>query len=515
MGDANGVPITDAQGQPITAVTNSRGYYEFNNLAPGVYTVIEVHPAGYVDGLNTVGTKGGVAINALTISEDPEIASGLAFDTSEQAIVRIWLKGGDQGEDYNFSELLLEEIPAPPNPPIPPPPTPPSPPSLEPPTQPFFPDRLPPILLFEPGVTIQKFLPLYGGGGYETDYTWHLSVIDGGRPRQDREKGDLVASAEDVYFSAVSWNGSELNGGQWLLADGEGKPVASLVFGLPGAVPVTGDWNGEGTTKVGIFSDGSWLLDLNGDGRWGKEDLWARLGQMGDQPVTGDWDADGKTDIGIFGPAWAGDGRAIRSEPGLPDVNNRLASREPARYKNIPPDPQQATSGWRMLKRTSFGKFRKDLIDHVFQYGAEKHIAVSGDWNGDGVTNVGVFYNGQWYLDADGDGRWSAGDIEMSLGRPGDVPVVGDWNGDGRAKAGVYRSGTWLLDTNGDGVLDARDKVLHLGEPGDVPVVGDWNGDGIDEIGVYRAGAPAAPKQASAQSAPGVAPPSAEPPMKR
>jgi protocatechuate 3,4-dioxygenase beta subunit len=513
LGDANGVPFPD-EDHAMTAVTDAQGYYEFDNLPPGVYTVIQEHPAGYVDGVNTPGTKGGLAINALTTQENPEIATGLAFDTSKEAIIRIRLQMGDWGENYNFSELVLQEVSSP-NPPIPPPPPSPSPPSLEPPAQPFFPDRLPPVLLLGPGMAGQGLLSLYGGGGYEPEYTWHLSVIDAGRPRQDREKGDLIAGPEDVYFNAVSWNGTELSGGQWILADGEGKPAIRQVFGVSGAVPVTGDWNGDGTTKIGVFYDGFWFLDLNGDGRWGKEDLWARLGQAGDRPVAGDWDGDGKTDIGIFGPAWAGDHRAIRNEPGLPDVNNRIAANPQARYKNIPPEPEQATSGWRTLKRTAFGKFRKDLIDHVFLYGDEKHVAVTGDWNGDGVTNIGIFYNGTWFLDADGDGQWSAGDVEITLGQAGDIPVVGDFNGDGRAKLGVYRNGTWLLDTNGDGVLDARDRVFHLGEPGDVPVVGDWNGDGIDEIGVYRAGTPAAAKQASTQSAPGAAPQSAEPAIKR
>jgi serine-aspartate repeat-containing protein C/D/E len=384
------------------------------------------------------------------------------------------------------------------------------------PTQPDYPGQLPGGLFYLPGIPTQELSPGYGGGGApEADYTWHLSIIDAGQPRQEGQTGPMIADVEESYFSAVSWNGSELRDSQFILADSDGKPAATFTFGTPGATPVTGDWNGDGTTKVGVFYEGFWFLDLNGDGRWSKEDLWARLGQAGDRPITGDWDGDGKTDIGIFGPAWAGDHRAIRNEPGLPDVNNRIAANSKARYKNIPPDPEQATSGWRTLKRTAFGKFRKDLIDHVFLYGDEKHIPVTGDWNGDGVTNIGIFCNGTWFLDVDGDGRWSAGDVEITLGQAGDIPLVGDWNGDGRAKLGVYRNGEWLLDTNGDGVLDAHDRAFQLGEPGDVPVVGDWNGDGIDEIGVYRAGTPAPAKQASAQSAPSAAPQSAEPVIKR
>ena len=71
-----------------------------------------------------------------------------------------------------------------------------------------------------------------------------------------------------------------------------------------------------------MFIDGHWYLDLNGNGRWDEGDLWAQLGSQDDLPVTGDWDADGKTDIGIYGPAWPRDPWAIAREPGLPDADN-------------------------------------------------------------------------------------------------------------------------------------------------------------------------------------------------
>ena len=68
------------------------------------------------------------------------------------------------------------------------------------------------------------------------------------------------------------------------------------------------------------------------------------------------------------------------------------------------------------------------------------------------------------------------------------MPVVGDFNGDGIDEIGVYRGGVFYLDSNGNGKLDGQDAVIQLGEAGDVPVVGDWDGDGRDEVGVYRDG---------------------------
>ena len=95
------------------------------------------------------------------------------------------------------------------------------------------------------------------------------------------------------------------------------------------AIPVVGDYNGDGVSDIGVFIDGQWFLDLNGNGRWDEGDLWAQLGTEDDLPVTGDWDADGKTDIGIYGPAWPRDPWADRARAGpagcrqLPDTAGR------------------------------------------------------------------------------------------------------------------------------------------------------------------------------------------------
>jgi len=157
----------------------------------------------------------------------------------------------------------------------------------------------------------------------------------------------------------------------------------------------------------------------------------------------------------------------------------------------VPPDPADAAVGWRTLKKGHTGKMRSDLIDHVFQYGEKNDIAVTGDWNGDGIYTIGIFRNGTWFLDMDGDGRFGKGDVVCQFGQEGDLPVVGDWTGDGITKLGVYRDGKFYLDINNNRQLDAADKVFALGHAGDKPISGDWNGDGVDEVGVYEDGAAA------------------------
>src|SRR6266545_887262 len=128
--------------------------------------------------------------------------------------------------------------------------------------------------------------------------------------------------------------------------------------------------------------------------------------------------------------------------------------------------------------------------DRNFYLGQASDIPVVGDWNGDGLTKVGVFRDGLWILDYNGNGQWDGPDIDRAfgLGQPGDRPVVGDWNGDHRTKAGVFRNGFWLLDYNGNCAWDVNDRVFGFGMAGDTPVVGDWNGSGFGKIGIYRPG---------------------------
>jgi serine-aspartate repeat-containing protein C/D/E len=487
--DGSGYPLT-ANGKQITTTTDANGYYEFTMLLPGDYSVIEAQPTGYVPGIDTAGSNGGLVVNKYT-KVDANTLRSLAVDASGSAIVRIKINPGDASVRNNFSEVLIVQQPDD-NPPYIPPPTP----------TPITPQPPPlPYTSFQPAGIIYSFVPdvvrqpVAGGGSGPSGYTWHLSVIDAGQPRQENSGNEYVQAPQNTVFDPVSWSGAELDQSRWILADKDGNPIQTLTFGMSSAIPVTGDWLGTGVTRVGVFLDGLWFLDLNGNGVWDKDDLWVKLGVKGDKPVSGDWNGDGKTDVGIFGPAWVGDVRAITVEPGLPDALNPPVQ---ARPKNVPPDPADAAVGWRSLKKGHNGRMRSDVIDHVFQYGVKGDIPVVGDWNGDGIFTVGIFRNGTWFLDMDGDGRWSKGDIAIEYGQDGDLPVVGDWTGDGISKLGIYRDGKFYLDTNNNHQIDATDKVFALGRPGDRPVSGDWNGDGVDEVGVYEDGAATAvPLQAS------------------
>ena len=481
----NGEPITaDAAlpgtypDGPIHTTTDANGFYRFDGLPAGNFAIYEIQPAGFADGIDTPGTTTGIAVNRVD-AVDLLLLDLLSEDPQDDAIIRIPLRHGEHSQLNNFSEIVVgrETIVFPLHP------------SARQPA-PTLPPSVPvrsavnrSVVSSTPGTLI---VPELNGSGRAVGHAWHLSVVNAGRPRGDEhvEHGDSTVWMTSTITEPPTWDNQYARKARWRLARVDNGQVTEIrydVFGLFGGIPVTGDFNGDGTDDYGVFCHGEWLIDLNGDHAWDRNDLWAKLGTHGDLPVTGDWDGDGKDDIGIFGPVWPGDRRALAAEPGLPDMDNRVADR----FKNLPPRPAEATIGHRLLKLTEQGRTRADLIDHVFHYGTAGDQPVTGDWNGDGIRTIGIFRDGKWRLDVDGDGKLSSRDEVANFGKSNDLPVVGDFNGDGIDEIGVYREGIWILDTNGNLKQDAYDEVFRLGGIGELPMVGDWNGDGKDDVGVY------------------------------
>jgi protocatechuate 3,4-dioxygenase beta subunit len=479
LADERGQPILDAQGNPVIAVTNAEGYYEFKNLPPGFYSIYQEHPEGFIDWLDSPGTNGGLAVNPGQ-PLDPTILGELTTDPRNDAILRIPLHPGDEATEYNFSELSLSPLPVPLEEPPPSPPLPVAP-SIIP--AEFSRRPLPVLGTSEVPLHFGAGAGMQGGGLRVEEWSWHLSVINAGQPRQTPQVGSPLREVSGG-LDAVHWSQGKLHQGVWIIVSSEtGQILFEATLGSSDGLPVVGDFNGDGRAEIGVFVNGSWFIDLNGNGTWDEGDLWVQLGQPGDQPVTGDWDNDGKTDIGTYGPAWPGDPEAAARDPGLPDVANRLEGPP----KNLPPTPPSRTAAVRAMRLTSRGPLRADVIDHVFFFGGTQAIAVAGDWNGDGVTNIGLFAEGRWILDVDGDGQLTANDLVIErFGQAGDLPIVGDWNGDGIDDLGVFRAGTFLLDSDGDRRFAAGDRQLKAGQTGDRPVAGDFDGDGKIDVGIYR-----------------------------
>src|SRR6185436_18159275 len=79
-------------------------------------------------------------------------------------------------------------------------------------------------------------------------------------------------------------------------------------------------------------------------------------------------------------------------------------------------------------------------------------------------------------------------DIGFAFGNDGDVPVAGDWDGDGVSSVGVYRPSNGTFYLRNHNWAGAAEVTARFGNLGDKPVVGDWDGDGDTTISVYRPG---------------------------
>ena len=219
--------------------------------------------------------------------------------------------------------------------------------------------------------------------------------------------------------------------------------------GIDGDLPVMGDFTGDGISKIGIYRQGIWYVDFNNNGTWDGCETDGCSGLFGglprDIPVVGDWTGDGRSKIGFYRQGkWHldlnGNGLWDGCEVGEPDG--------------------------------CWGPFG----------GEEMDIPVAGDWTGDGLAKIGFYRQGIWYLDLNGNGLWDECPPDACLGPfggyPQDIPVVGDWNREGISRVGIYRGGNWYLDMDGSGTWGGcapggPDACLGPfgGGPNDLPVI--------------------------------------------
>lgn len=252
-------------------------------------------------------------------------------------------------------------------------------------------------------------------------------------------KADKIA----VYFDGL-WYADVNGNGQW---DGEAVD-RTYRFGFAGAHPVSGGWSGGGTSMLGVYDPATalWYLDYNGNGAWDATPtdnmFFFGTGLVSADPVTGDWTGAGNTKIGIY------------------------------------------TDGVWYLDLNGNGAWDGTPTDGMYTFGAglAGALPVTGDWAGTGISRVGVYDNGTWYLDLNGNGAWDGtptdGMYTFGAGLTGALPVTGDWMGTGTTGVGVYDNGTWYVDLNGNGTWDGTplDGLYYYGAGlgGVLPVAGKW-----------------------------------------
>ncbi len=206
-----------------------------------------------------------------------------------------------------------------------------------------------------------------------------------------------------------------------------GMADAAFAYGLPGDIPITGDWDGDGVDTIGVFRPAQARFFLKNSNAPGFADIAFSYGAAGDIPIVGDWTGKGFDSVGVF------------------------------------------RNGIFFLRDSNAAGF----ADRAISFGQVTDLPVVGDWNGDGKTSIGVFRDGTVLLRNNN----TAGlpDLSFTFGQAGDRPVAGDWTGKGFDSVGVFRNGQFLLrNSNTSGMPDL---MIPFGSASDRPVVGNWNGE--------------------------------------
>ncbi len=204
-----------------------------------------------------------------------------------------------------------------------------------------------------------------------------------------------------------------------------------------GALPLYGDWNGDGVDTPGVFQPGVGTFSLRNSNSGGDADVSFECAEEAADalPIAGDWNGDGIDTVGYYVPATGT--FVLKAYNGSRTLGDDLTFHL---------GPAGGSPGWR---------------------------PVAGDWDGDGKTTVGLCntFTGEVSLTNANTENSTSVTFEMPAVTDG-IPVAGDWDGDGIATLGYYEpsSGTWLLrDVNSSD--SSKDQTYQL-EPGGLPSVG-------------------------------------------
>jgi hypothetical protein len=200
--------------------------------------------------------------------------------------------------------------------------------------------------------------------------------------------------------------------------------------------PIVGDWDGDGVDTVGVYDTSLGAFYLSNSNTAPAVNYSLVMGNPGDQPLAGHWTNGMPGDgVGVYRPS-----------------NGLLYAR----------------------KALSTG-----FADYTMVLGNPGDYGVAGDWDGDLFASMGIYRpsNNTFYLANQLAGSTGTPAILYSsynfvFGNPSSYPVAGDWQGGGVTGVGYYMNGSFYLK-NALGAGNA-DSIFAFGPVGSYPVAGHW-----------------------------------------
>ena len=221
--------------------------------------------------------------------------------------------------------------------------------------------------------------------------------------------------------------------GQWHLLDADNQR-ASFYYGDPGDAPFVGDWDCSGTDTPGLFRQSDAFVYLRNSNTEGNADIRFFFGDPGDVPIVGDFNGDGCDTVSIYRPS---------------------------------------TQQFFIINELGANEGGLGAADYAFLFGNPGDNPVTGDWDDDGITEVGLYRSSSGFFYWRNTLDTGVATAQIFFGDPGDRLVAGDWGVvDGVDTPAVLRGSTFhFRHTLTQGNADA---TVTIGSLGQAPIAGDF-----------------------------------------
>lgn len=243
-----------------------------------------------------------------------------------------------------------------------------------------------------------------------------------------------------------------------ILSSSATEEIILVAFGLPGAVPVLEDYDGDFLTDPAVYqeSSGTWRVLLSS---YGYASVSVIFGGPGYSPVPADDDGDRRADPVVYFQA-GGNWAAMLSASGYNTWT--LGGFGGPGYAALTGDFDMDDKSDPIIYNETLGALSIALSGSDYRpvsagYAGLGWTMLSDDYDGDGCADVAAYgrESGLWYVinykleHVIWDLQWGGG--------AGYQPLAGDYDGDGLADAAVFyrddrlRDASWILDQSTKG----------------------------------------------------------------